>query len=142
MWTLSFSQNLERSLGTMEMRLQELQAPTPFVGNLAECGDGVATWCIPQFSQIRRAAVNGGQTFIDSPPFMTGSYGYKMKMRLFPDGDNAAKGNALSVYLHLLPGPCDDLLPWPFQADVSQFGSDIIFFFDHLFNENPTFVKA
>ncbi|GFO49466.1 tnf receptor-associated factor 2, partial [Plakobranchus ocellatus] len=109
---------LGRTIGTMELRLQEIQAsvPTEF-GKLIECGDGVATWCIPDFSQRRRAAVNRSMDFIESPPFTTGTMGYKLRMRLFPDGEGNAKGNALSVFLQLLPGPADDLLLWPFQAD-------------------------
>ncbi|RUS85354.1 hypothetical protein EGW08_006897, partial [Elysia chlorotica] len=116
-------ENLQRQLGVVDLRLDEiLQGKLPIspaeVGTLVESENGTATWCIPQFSQVRREAVNSPQVYKDSPPFTTGSMGYKLKMRLFADGNGAAKGNAMSVYLHLLPGSCDDLLPWPFQADI------------------------
>lgn len=114
---------VERSMGVVEIRLKELQplrspGSEAEVGTLVEVGESCATWCIPKFSQVRRAAVNGNLVSVDSPAFMTGSLGYKLRMRLFPDGNLAAKGEALSVYLNLLSGPCDDLLPWPFEADV------------------------
>ncbi|GFR65802.1 TNF receptor-associated factor 2 [Elysia marginata] len=117
-------QNLERQIGTVEVRLKEVQPlRSPItnteVGTLVEFGDTSATWCIPEFSQVRRATVNGPRDFVDSPAFtIGGSIGYKLRMRIFPDGNGAAKSKAISLYMNLVPGACDDLLPWPFEADV------------------------
>ena len=60
------------------------------------------------------------QPTLISPSFYTHPQGYKMRLRMFPNGDGAAKNNAVSVFMQLQKGDCDDLLLWPFSAKVSN----------------------
>ena len=77
------------------------------------------TWKISDFSEILRQAKSGERTIIDSTPFYTGEYGYKFKIRLYPNGIGMGKNTHLSVFFILMKGDYDDILPWPFQKKVT-----------------------
>ena len=49
-----------------------------------------------------------------SQAFYTHPFGYKMCFRVFPNGAENCNGHAISVYLHLMSGPFDKNLRWPF----------------------------
>ncbi|KAH9488760.1 hypothetical protein Btru_049969 [Bulinus truncatus] len=87
-------------------------------GSLIDGKDGTYTWRIERFSQVRREAVNNNQHCICSPSFFSGPLGYKMRIRLFTNGDGEAKGKSISAFIQLMPGPHDDLLPWPFLGKI------------------------
>ena len=50
-----------------------------------------------------------------SEPFYTHKGGYKIQLNVVANGCNTTDGNYLSVYLHFLRGPHDDMLPWPLK---------------------------
>ena len=54
-----------------------------------------------------------------SPPFFTSEAGYKLSLCIYPAGDN--NQGFLSLYLIVMRGPFDDILPWPFQMRVCLF---------------------
>ena len=39
-----------------------------------------------------------------------------MQLNVVPNGHDNAKDTHLSVYLYLMRGPCDDMLPWPLKG--------------------------
>ena len=56
-----------------------------------------------------------------SPPFYTHQGGYKLRLRVYPNGHSDCKGRFASIYLHLVRGEFDEHLQWPmveFQLQV------------------------
>lgn len=56
--------------------------------------------------------------FIVSPCFYTSPAGYRMRVRLFPNGDRDQRGRGLSLYMMIMRGPYDKMLRWPFDKQV------------------------
>ena len=54
-----------------------------------------------------------------SPPFYTHREGYRMCIRVYPEGIGPAYGNHISVYAYLMRGEYDHKLLWPFQGSVT-----------------------
>ena len=54
-----------------------------------------------------------------SPYFYTHKYGYKMQLRVFPNGTGEGAGTHVSVFVVIVPGEFDDLLTWPFCGVVT-----------------------
>ena len=54
-----------------------------------------------------------------SPPFYTGLGGYKMCLRVDPNGCINGAGTHVSVFVYLMRGEHDDQLKWPFQGDIT-----------------------
>uniref|UniRef100_A0A8C8S471 MATH domain-containing protein n=1 Tax=Pelusios castaneus TaxID=367368 RepID=A0A8C8S471_9SAUR len=59
------------------------------------------------------------RTSIYSSVFATHPFGYRLRLRLYPDGDGAGQGTHLSLFMALAKGPYDDLLAWPFLHNVT-----------------------
>ena len=53
-----------------------------------------------------------------SPAFYTHEQGYKICIKVIPNGCGSGKGSHISVYIYHMKGEHDDLLHWPFQGDV------------------------
>ena len=76
------------------------------------------TWRIDSFSEVMRKAKSGEEIRIDSNPFYR--YGYKCKLRLYPDGEGAFKNiDNMLVYLIIMKGELDAILSWPFHKKVT-----------------------
>ena len=71
------------------------------------------TWRIDGFSEVLRKAKSGEETLIESSPFY--KYGYKCKLRIYPNGLATGKNTHLSVYLVIMKGEYDATLTWPFD---------------------------
>ena len=54
-----------------------------------------------------------------SPPFYTHPLGYRLCAEVDANGDSVGEGTHVSVLLHLLPGPFDSELNWPFRGSVT-----------------------
>ena len=76
-------------------------------------------WKVDKFGQLNKTAKKGKHKTIYSQPFYTARYGYKMKLRLHPNGHEDGKGTHLSAYIVLMKGEFDAILPWPFAKNVS-----------------------
>lgn len=85
--------------------------------NKQNCGEFV--WSIDKFSDKNQAAKTGTNIAIYSDPFYTHKNGYKMCLRLNPDGFGAGRGTHLSVYFCMMRGAFDNILQWPFKHDVT-----------------------
>lgn len=79
----------------------------------------VFVWKISGFSEMLRQAKQGRNSKIDSVPFYTSSYGYKLKVSVNPNGDGSGKNTHLSAFVIVMKGDYDGLLPWPFSQKVS-----------------------
>ena len=72
--------------------------------------NGILIWKFNSFRAKREDARSDRKLFCDSPPFFTSKFGYKMMVRVYPNGDGASRGTHLSVFFVLLRGDYDDLL--------------------------------
>ena len=77
------------------------------------------TWRIQNFDQSLQAAKEGSKEQLNSEPFYTSPHKYKMKIQLYPNGNRAAKNTHLSVFLIIMKGEYDAILPWPFLPQVT-----------------------
>ena len=93
-------------LGTVERELR-LQ--------MGERSNGVFMWKIDNWSKLSHDAKTGKISFIFSDPFYAGYPGYKMCLKVFPQGADEVKGQYLSVGLCIMKGDFDHLLKWPFR---------------------------
>ena len=78
-------------------------------------------WKIERFSEALRQAKAGEKTKIESTPFYTDrteSYGYKLRVWIFPNGDRVSGNGHLCVCIVLMKGEYDAILPWPFKKKV------------------------
>lgn len=80
--------------------------------------NGVLLWKIESFWQLVEEAARGGITARYSPPFYTSPQGYKMCLRINPNGVEGYSGKCVSVFVHMMRGDYDDFLPWPFQGHI------------------------
>ena len=76
-------------------------------------------WKVDNFSVILSQAKNGSIKQILSEPFFTGKIGYKLRVCIEPDGDQTNRHRYLSVYVRLMKGINDFILPWPFHQKVT-----------------------
>lgn len=97
---------LKVSAQEKEMQKSKMESPT-FV------------WKITGFSEIIRQAKNGRNSKLDSEPFHTGPYGYKLKLSVNPNGDGSGKNTHLSAFVIVMKGEYDAILPWPFHQKVT-----------------------
>ena len=54
-----------------------------------------------------------------SPPFYTHPRGYKMCLKVFPNGNRSGENTHVSVYVNIMKGEFDDQLKWPFRGDIT-----------------------
>ncbi|KPP71213.1 TNF receptor-associated factor 5-like [Scleropages formosus] len=95
-----------------EERFRELES-TSYNGKLI--------WKIRDYQKKKEAAAagEGRSPFMLSAPFYTSRSGYKLRARAYLNGDGSGRGTHLSLYIVLMRGDFDSLLPWPFQQPVS-----------------------
>uniref|UniRef100_G3Q7M3 TNF receptor-associated factor n=1 Tax=Gasterosteus aculeatus TaxID=69293 RepID=G3Q7M3_GASAC len=128
---VSAAEALRRHLGTLEEDLKQhsglLDLHAAQLGgnerHLRELGgasfDGRLIWKIDDFTNRREAEVRGRPPCLSSVPFHAGTCGYKLASRVYLNGDGEGRGTHLSLYVVLMPGDFDALLPWPFRQTVS-----------------------
>lgn len=81
--------------------------------------DGKLIWPIENFSaKLQLAKTDAMHRCIVSPPFWTSKSGYKMRVRLFPNGDGDGRNHYVSIYFQIMVGRYDGLLQWPFRNMV------------------------
>lgn len=81
--------------------------------------DGMMIWKISNVREKIYDAQSERQPSIYSPPFYTSTAGYKLCVRLYFNGDGAARGTHLSIFLVILRGEYDALVHWPFSYQVT-----------------------
>lgn len=82
--------------------------------------DGFLIWRIDDFRQKMREAKAGRVLFRTSQPFYSSSFGYKMCVKVFLNGDGMGKDSHCSLYLVLMQGLYDEILSWPFKHTVNM----------------------
>lgn len=76
-------------------------------------------WKIEHFREISKDAKRGRNTVISSGNFYTGPNGYRLVLDMYPNGNGVGKNTHISVYVKILKGKYDAVLPWPFRKAVT-----------------------
>ncbi|CAF1413440.1 unnamed protein product [Rotaria sordida] len=80
--------------------------------------DGILTWKVTKFHEKMMDVQSGRQTSIYSPPFYSSPTGYKMRARLYLNGDGIARRTHMSLFFLLMRGPYDAILKFPFNYKI------------------------
>ncbi|XP_032835506.2 TNF receptor-associated factor 2-like isoform X3 [Petromyzon marinus] len=110
-------QALERKLALREVALADMTLRLSALE--VSSHDGSFVWRVGDVRRRRGDAGSGRQLAVYSPAFFTSRYGYKMCLRLYPNGDGAGKGSHLSLFFVLMRGDHDAMLRWPFRQKVT-----------------------
>ncbi|XP_037327880.2 TNF receptor-associated factor 5 isoform X1 [Pungitius pungitius] len=128
---VSAAEALRRHLGTLEEDLKQhsgllhlhaarLSANRRHLRELGAASfGGRLVWKIDDFGSRREAEVRGQPPCLSSVPFHAGTCGYNLAARVYLNGDGEGRGTHVSLYVVLLPGDFDALLPWPFRQTVT-----------------------
>ncbi|CAF0979377.1 unnamed protein product [Didymodactylos carnosus] len=81
--------------------------------------DGLFVWKIRNVPEIISNAQCQCQTSIDSSPFYSSPNGYKMRIKLYPNGHEKTKGFHMSLFLVMMSGEYDAIVHWPFTYEVT-----------------------
>lgn len=84
---------------------------------------------LPEYSKKKAA----GEVWY-SPGFYTHPHGFKVCIRVYPNGCGDAKGTHLSVYINLMCGEHDSNLVWPLRAKFSVYLLNQVRDADHCIN--------
>jgi TNF receptor-associated factor 4 len=71
-------------------------------------------WRIQNWRLKMEQAAKGDTIQLHSEPFYSDIPGQKLRMEVFPSGDERSKGRYLSVFLRILKGDYDSIVSWPF----------------------------
>ncbi|XP_070841484.1 TNF receptor-associated factor 5 [Chaetodon trifascialis] len=116
----TLEENLKCQSGLLDLHAAQLSRNKQHLQELeATSYDGKLIWKIKDFRNRREAEVSGHSPCLSSVPFHTGRCGYKMAAKVYLNGDGEGRGTHLSLYVVLMPGDFDALLPWPFRQTVS-----------------------
>ena len=112
----------EAKLKDTELKLNETQKNLEVTRKrVEELDTRVFIWKINDFSEVLRQAKTEGKNKIESVPFYVAkpeSYGYKLKVKLYPNGSGSDKNTHLSVFINVMKGEYDVILPWPLSKKV------------------------
>ncbi|XP_054583535.1 TNF receptor-associated factor 1 isoform X2 [Eptesicus fuscus] len=81
--------------------------------------DGTFLWKITNVTRRCHESACGRTVSLFSPAFYTAKYGYKLCLRLYLNGDGTGKRTHLSLFIVIMKGEYDALLPWPFRNKVT-----------------------
>ncbi|CAF3457156.1 unnamed protein product [Rotaria sp. Silwood1] len=101
---------LNQDLASLKERINDMQ----YVSY-----DGTFVWKITNFQEKMTDAQSERQTSIYSPPFYSSPTGYKMRARLYLNGDGNARRTHMSLFFVLMRGSNDPILKFPFTYKVT-----------------------
>ena len=109
------TRKLEEKLGALQRQID-----TKVITD-KEGGNTRFIWKITFFSESLRLAKEGVKEKIESDPFYTGRYGYKLKAFAHPyfTGFLLPIPPQFSIGIVLMKGEYDDMLPWPFSRKIT-----------------------
>lgn len=80
--------------------------------------NGELLWIISDVQQKCAEARGNPDHCMQSRPFYTSRYGYKVCIRLYMNGHEGEWGSKMSFFFILMKGECDPLLSWPFPHPI------------------------
>ena len=120
-----YSQEIER----LKRDITQVKEYAQQVEKLEEINDNYApfVWKYLTFKPfMKKQRDRGEQEVFLSEPFYLFKNGYKLRMKMMPNGGNTldpvahkeCKGRFLSLYIEVIPGEYDSILRWPFTEKV------------------------
>ena len=104
----------------LEEKLEALQRQIDMkVSTDKDGGNTRFIWKITSFSECSRQAKKGVKREIESNPFHTGCYGYRLKVFAYPCESFFPCVPSLSIGIVLMEGEYDDMLSWPFSKKTT-----------------------
>lgn len=100
----------DQALGKLEQSLRLMEEAS---------FDGTFLWKITNVTRRCHESACGRTVSLFSPAFYTAKYGYKLCLRLYLNGDGTGKRTHLSLFIVIMKGEYDALLPWPFRNKVT-----------------------
>lgn len=114
-YTGALGQTCQRHTRLLDIHMEQLQCNEQRFHQLESTSyDGKLIWKVHDYQRRKDAGAP-----LTSPPFYTSRSGYKLSARTNPDGDGTARGTHLSLYIMVMRGDFDSLLPWPFHQSVT-----------------------
>ncbi|XP_067125094.1 TNF receptor-associated factor 4-like [Centruroides vittatus] len=115
----SVKSHLVLMCGLVSRQQHQISALRSALHNMTLNTSGVLLWKINDYNQKLTEAKSKEGFELCSIPFYSSQHGYKLMATVFLNGNGAGEGTHLSIYIKLLPGDYDSLLPWPFSHTVS-----------------------
>ena len=113
------NQNLKKTVEVLKRETALLQKRLDdHVEETTESLTGSFVWRIADFDEKRRLGSSGAVTHWLSPPFQTSQFGYRMRLKIYLNGDGNGKGKYVSLFFVILKSDYDNVLKWPFQQKV------------------------
>nr|XP_032655181.1 TNF receptor-associated factor 1-like [Chelonoidis abingdonii] len=81
--------------------------------------NGQFLWRLPDIGRKMQQALSRQTPALNSPPFYTSRYGYKLCLKVYLNGDGTGAGTHISLFLVLMRGEYDCWLKWPFHHKVT-----------------------
>ncbi|MCJ8737780.1 hypothetical protein PDJAM_G00027930 [Pangasius djambal] len=111
----ALGQTCQRHTRLLDIHVEQLQCNEQRFRQLESTSyDGKLIWKVHDYQRRKDAGAP-----LTSPPFYTGRSGYKLSVRVYPDGEGSARGTHLSLYVMVMRGDFDSLLPWPFRQSIT-----------------------
>ncbi|CAF4979367.1 unnamed protein product [Rotaria sp. Silwood1] len=110
----------EAIVGNLKVLNQDLVLLQEKIDNMQHVSyDGTFVWKITKLQEKLTDAQSERQPSIYSPPFYSSSSGYKMRARLYLNGNGSARRTHMSLFFVLMRGPYDTILKFPFNYTVA-----------------------
>lgn len=98
---------IDREITEVKLKHKEMETFAPFI------------WKVTEFWERVNKARKDKEVRVESDPFYVGPQGYKVKLAMYPNGTKEAKNAYISLYIALMKGKYDPILPWPFLNKVT-----------------------
>ncbi|ELU10162.1 hypothetical protein CAPTEDRAFT_167590 [Capitella teleta] len=110
---------IERLTSTVQQQTQKISSLERKIREIdgRHC-NGVFYWQVNNYMDYKQTLLQGSTPVLHSPGFYSSFYGYKMCIRLNPNGIEQGSGTHVSVFLHFMKGENDALLRWPFKGKI------------------------
>ena len=119
------NQNLKQTVEALKQETALLQSRLEdHKGETAVSLNGTFIWKIENFNEKRLLGLSGAKTQWLSAPFQTSQFGYRMQLKIYPNGDGMGKGKYVSLFFLIVKSRYDEILKWPFQQKVKLFALD------------------
>ncbi|XP_016087519.1 TNF receptor-associated factor 5-like isoform X2 [Sinocyclocheilus grahami] len=111
----ALEQTCQRHTRLLDIHVEQLQCNEQRFRLLESTSyDGKLIWKVRDYCHRKEAG-----TPLNSTPFYTSHSGYKLSVRAYLGGDSSGRGTHLSLYITIMRGDFDSLLPWPFRQNIT-----------------------
>ncbi|XP_051979546.1 TNF receptor-associated factor 5-like [Xyrauchen texanus] len=111
----ALEQTCQRHSRLLDIHVEQLQCNEQRFRQLESTSyDGKLIWKVRDYWRRKEAGAP-----LNSIPFYSSRSGYKLSVRAYLCGDSSGRGTHLSLYVMIMRGDFDTLLPWPFHQNIT-----------------------